>query len=212
MEIEADASLVPISALNHFLYCPRRCALIHVEGVFAENQYTLEGSFAHERADEPGSEDLVDRRLARGMPLWSRRHGLVGKADVVELSEQGGIQAAFPVDYKRGPKRAHDNDEVQLCAQALCLEEMLGIVVPEGAIYHVRSRRRRVVKFSKSLRISTIEAASAVRRLMEQSTMPSPVTGPRCDGCSLREKCGPELSESRQQIEEAARKVFEPEG
>jgi CRISPR-associated exonuclease Cas4 len=116
-----DNELLPLSALNHLLYCERRCALIHVEGVFVENVYTLEGSLAHEAADTPGYETSAGVRVVRALPLYSKQLGLVGKADIVEFRGE----TPYPVDYKRGKRKKWVNDDVQLCAQALCLEEMM---------------------------------------------------------------------------------------
>jgi CRISPR-associated exonuclease Cas4 len=130
----ADDELLPISALNHLLYCERRCALIHVEGIFVENVYTLEGALAHQAADNPGYQSEEGVRLVRALPLYSRTLGLVGKADIVEFRDE----VPYPVDYKHGKRKKWVNDEVQLCAQALCLEEMLGVPVLRGAIFHAR--------------------------------------------------------------------------
>lgn len=184
---------VPISAINHYLYCERRCALIHVEGVFAENVHTVEGSLLHAAADSPGVETGAGLRIARALPLRSCRLGLVGKADLVEFHPlpEGG-ERPVPVDYKHGRRRQWDNDDAQLCAQALCLEEMLGVEVPAGAIYHAGSKRRRAVAFTRELRALTEEAVAGVRRLLVESRLPGARLMPKCDGCSLRPACLPE--------------------
>src|SRR2546430_686008 len=127
-----DSDLVLISALEHWSYCPRQCALIHVEQTFDENLYTLRGRNAHERVDQPEGELREGVRVERAVPLWSDRLGLVGKSDVVEFHGAD----PFPVEYKHGPRRKKEHDDLQLCAQALCLEEMTGRSVPRGAIYH----------------------------------------------------------------------------
>src|SRR5580700_5448013 len=144
---------LPVSALNHLLYCERRCALIHIEGVFVENAYTLEGRMAHEGADTPGYETAAGVRSVRALPLYSRRYDLSGRADIIEFHRKArDVEQPYPVDYKRGKKSKWDNDDVQLCAQALCLEEMLDVEVPAGAIFHGASRRRREVIFTAGLR------------------------------------------------------------
>ena len=185
---------VLISALNQYLYCPRRCALIHVEGVFNENAYTLEGRFGHEHADLPGYETKPSGRIVRGLPIFCRRLGLVGKADIVEFhrAEDGG-ETPYPVDYKRGPRRKWANDDAQLCAQALCLEEMTGRPVPAGAIFHAASKRRREVAFTPELRALTEDAVRKVRDMLASATVPPAAASPRCDGCSLRPMCLPEI-------------------
>jgi CRISPR-associated exonuclease Cas4 len=184
------AGALPLSALNHLLYCERRCALIHVEGVFIENLYTIEGSLAHEAADTPGYEATGGVRVVRALPLYSKKLGITGKADIVEF--RGGTP--YPVDYKRGKRKRWINDDVQLCAQALCLEEMVQTAVPRGAIFHGQSRRRREVEFTTGLRAETLAAIARLRALVEAKLVPAAVLKPRCDGCSLREICLPELA------------------
>jgi CRISPR-associated exonuclease Cas4 len=183
-----EAEVVMISALQHHSYCPRQCALIHVEKVFDENLYTLRGRRVHERTHDPESalEDGV--RVERGLPLFSERLGLIGKSDVVEFRPG---EAAYPVEYKSGPRRGSIHDDIQLCAQAMCLEEMLGGDVPCGAVYHYASRRRREVVFDGDLRSLTEETVRAVRELLSTSTVPPPVADARCPKCSLFDACMP---------------------
>ncbi len=177
-----------ISALEHYSYCPRQCALIHVEKIFDENIYTLRGRRAHERADVPESalEDGV--RVERGLPLFSDRLGLVGKADVIEFGPGG---TPYPVEYKHGPRRQTRHDDIQLCAQALCLEEMFGLEVLKGAIFHHSSRRRREVSFDGELRSLTGETVRAVREMLAAGSVPPPVADARCPKCSLFDACMP---------------------
>jgi CRISPR-associated exonuclease Cas4 len=203
---------LPLSALNHLLYCERRCALIHIEGVFEENAFTLEGSLRHEAADTPGYETRSGVRAVRALPLYSRRLGLSGKADIVEFSRApGGRELPCPIDYKRGARRRWENDDVQLCAQALCLEEMLGVEVPRGAIFHAASKRRREVEFGPQLREATEQAAQRLHQLVRQARIPPAVLKPQCEGCSLKGICMPELSQRAEMVRTASRALFDPE-
>lgn len=182
-----------ISALNEYGFCPRRCALKFVEGWWGDNEHTALGTQLHEHADLPGYEMDAGVKLLRGLPLFSRRYGITGKADIVEM--RSGVPA--PVEYKKGRRRKFENDDIQLCAQALCLEEMFSTFVPEGFIYHAASKRRRKVVFDERLRLETEETIQAVRLLITQGEVPPAVLKPRCDGCSLRSVCMPELTGNR---------------
>lgn len=183
-----EEEIVMISALEHYSYCPRQCALIHVEQVFDENLYTLRGRRVHERADEPDSSLEEGVRTERGLPLYSERLGFVGKADVVEFTTDG---TPYPIEYKSGPRRQKRHDDIQLCAQAMCLEEMFGVEVPKGAIYHYSSRRRREAVFDTELRSLTQETILEVRRLLVELRVPPPVADARCKNCSLFDACMP---------------------
>jgi len=184
----AEADLVPISALQHYVYCPRQCALIHVEQVWSENVFTLRGRRTHERVDEPGQRQRDEGRRVRALVLWSERLGLTGRADVVVFRADG---MPYPVEHKAGRRRASRADEVQLCAQALCLEEMFDRPVPEGALFYGKTRRRRVVRFEPSLRRETEATVEATRALLQQTRLPPPVADSRCRRCSLIEACMP---------------------
>lgn len=203
---------VLLSAINQYLFCERRCALIHVEGVFQDNAYTLEGSFLHDRADTPGVENRPGVRIVRALPLFSKRLGLTGKADIVEFHKQpDGSEIPLPVDYKRGKRRKWDNDDAQLCAQAFCLEEMMGVPVPSGAIFHSASKRRREMPFTAELRAMTEAAISEIRALLALGRVPRAVLKPRCDGCSLRETCLPEITSNGILIERQIGSLFDIE-
>ena len=201
------AESIPISALQHFLYCPRQCALIHLEQSYSENVYTLRGNRVHEKVHESGSVTVAGIRVERALPLYSDALGLTGIADVVEFLEDG---TPYPVEYKAGSRKAKAADEVQLCAQALCLEEMLGIPIPEGSIYYDRSRRRQVVAFTEALRTKTMDTASDVHALLVSDRLPPPVADNRCANCSLLEVCMPaEIVEWRNRFVDPFR-VVEP--
>ena len=190
-------SLAPfaISALNHFHYCSRRAYFIHVEGVFIQNEHTLRGDLNHEHADLPGFEHRAGWKLLRALPVWSDQLGLNGKADIVEVRKsRGRITEARPVEYKSGWKSKWSNDRVQLCAQALCLEENLGLRISEGLIFHARSQQRTVVPMDDALRAQTRQAISDLRALLDGGVIPPAVLKPQCDGCSLREVCLPEAA------------------
>ena len=182
---------VMLSALEHYVYCPRQCALIHLEQTFDENIYTLRGQTVHENVDVPSEHDLNGVRFERALPLWSDVLGLTGKADMVEF--HGGVP--YPVEYKSGRMRRGDSEKVQLCAQALCLEEMLGVAVPKGALYWYSSRKRVPVTFGESLRKRTLDVIEKMHALLESGIVPPPVDDGRCDNCSLRASCLPELAE-----------------
>jgi len=237
-----DDTLLPLSALQHLVYCERQCALIHLEGVWAENRFTVEGNRLHRRVhDRPQAESRGGVRIARHVRLRSLRLGLSGVADVVEfhpiadtplpgvrptmpdlttglptgllpradgapnlptttldtgaaLPSVPGRWRPFPVEYKRGRPKRGRCDEIQLCAQALCLEEMLGTAVPAGALFYGRTRRRLDVPFDPALRQATEEAAAALHRLFDSRATPPADRGPKCRNCSLKDVCLPKVA------------------
>jgi CRISPR-associated exonuclease Cas4 len=190
MYLEAD--LVPLSALQHYLICPRQCALIHLEGLWAENRLTAEGRAFHDRVDQSRSETRGEVKTVTGLKIRSLSLGLSGKADAVEFHRDGRDWRPFPVEYKRGRLQKIEADAVQLCAQALCLEEMLGREVPAGALFYGRTRRRWPVVFDEPMKDLTRTAAKAVHNLFASGRTPAPVIGRPCRSCSLAEECLPE--------------------
>jgi CRISPR-associated exonuclease Cas4 len=191
-----DADLVPLSALQHYLFCPRQCALIHLERLWAENLLTAEGRILHEQSDKAGQASRGERRTVQGMPIRSRALGIAGIADVVELTRAGKGWRPYPIEYKRGRPKSHRADEVQLCAQALCLEEMFSTTVPEGALFYGKTRRRQAVAFDDELRALTKQTAEETRALIARGRTPAPIYAPkRCDTCSLKELCQPKRLE-----------------
>ncbi len=188
LALDDEVLEVPISALEHYSYCPRQCALIHVEQTFEENLFTVKGQIAHERVDTVG--DTVERgvKVARSIPLWSDRLSLQGKADLVELRPSG----PYPVEYKLG-RRAGIHADLQLCAQALCLEEMLGQAVPRGAIFYHGAHRRHEVTFDAALRAATERAIGAVRAMLGAQRLPPAPNDSRCPQCSLLNACLPQV-------------------
>lgn len=194
-----DDDLIPISALQHYLYCPRQCALIHLEQQWAENRQTAEGRLLHERADAPQIERRRGIRTVTAMPLLDLTLGITGKADVVEFHRAEAGERAFPVEYKRGRPKAHRADEVQLCAQALCLESMLGYRIEAGALFYGQTRRRKDVALDDALRRLTLDTIAQVRMMLFSSTTPTAsYESRRCDACSLLDLCQPKLLSGRQ--------------
>lgn len=179
---------IPISALQHHRFCPRQCALIHIEQTFDENLFTLRGRRVHERVERAEAETGAGRRVEYALPLWSERLGLSGKADAVWFEPDG---TPYPVEHKVGRRKEREADDVQLCAQGLCLEEMLGRQVPRGAVFYHGSRRRREVELSVSLRALTEATVQEVRALLRSERLPPPVADARCRHCSLLDACMP---------------------
>ena len=214
---------LPLRSLNDLLYCERRCALHRIEEVWVENAHTLSGTLSHKRADKPVEWKCESGREVHGMWLKSDRLRLVGKADVVEFQcgplspkadaanspEDLRNEVPYPVEYKRGKRKKWDNDDVQLCAQAMCLEEMLGVSVPRGAIFHLKSKRRREVVFTDKLRKLTEKTAARLHELIASGVTPPAVLKPQCDGCSLREVCLPELGNQAARVERYCRELFQ---
>lgn len=246
--------MIPLSAINQFLFCPRRAALIHVEGIFKDNQHTLRGDIVHEHADLAGYESQISNFksqiiLIRALPVWSDRLGLSGKCDVVEAGlrpnsksqipdlksgdpvflksqisqisnlKSCNIAAMKPVEFKLGKRRQWENDDAQLCAQALCLEEMFGIPVPRGAVFHADSKRRREVEFTPELRARTEQAVSELHALLHRSEIsnlkseiaPLPPAEPRpaCKECSLFDICLPHATGTGDRAARLSRQLFE---
>lgn len=208
------ADPIPLSALQHWQYCPRQCGLIHLEQVFDDNVHTLRGQAVHARADQPGVETAKGVRVERALPLWQDALGLIGKSDVVEFLA-GGVP--YPVEYKHGSRnKAADIaacDDIQLAAQALCLEAMTGKPVNEGALYYATSKRRRVVPITATLRSDVSQTAEAIRQMLASGKLPPPLIGEqaarRCKACSLQERCQPQATHAGLLSARAA--LFDPD-
>lgn len=192
--------LVALSGLQHLVYCERQAALIHVERLWAEDVATTEGRLLHERADAPGADNRRGVRVERAVTLRSDRLGVAGRADVVEYhtdaSAPRGVRP-YPVEYKRGRMKSELADRVQLCAQAMCLEEMQGVAVPEGAVFYGKSHRRLAVVFDAGLRERTQQAAHRLHELVRTGTVPPALPGPKCRACSLESQCLPDATAAR---------------
>jgi len=187
-----DEQLLPLSAVQHFLFCERQCALIHIEQAWAENRYTAEGRVLHEKAHGGPDESRPGVRIARSLPVVSRKLGLSGQCDVVEFHSDGAV---VPVEYKRGRPKAHRADEVQLCAQAMALEEMLGVAVPKGFLFYGKTRRRTDVLIDEGLRALTARIAARLHEMIASGiTPPADYHPAKCDPCSLVDICQPKLA------------------
>jgi CRISPR-associated exonuclease Cas4 len=196
LQSESDDDALPISGLQHLAFCPRQWALIHLEQVWVENVRTAEGRQLHERADLTGESRRANLRTVRGMWLRSEKLLLTGRADIVEFRPE-----PYPVEYKRGKSKPTDCDSVQLCAQALCLEEMLEAPIPRGAIFYGEPRRRLEIEFTTELRMRTADLAATMHRLYREQQTPAGIPGPYCRSCSLINVCLPQVTA---QIDSAA--------
>jgi CRISPR-associated exonuclease Cas4 len=196
----AESDLIPLSALQHHLFCPRQCALIHVEQAWAENRLTAEGRVLHEATSEIGAEKRRGVRVVTSMPLVSRRLGVSGIADLVEMhGDEAGRWRPFPVEYKRGKAKSHRADEVQLCAQAMALEEMFKVDLTEGALFYGETRRRISVPLDEVLRALTQKVADETRASLASGVTPPPSYEKRkCTACSLVDLCQPKRMVGRE--------------
>ena len=185
----SDDQLLPLSALQHYLFCPRQTALIHLEQAWADNQFTAEGNALHQKAHDGHDEARPGVRVTRSLPVVSRRLGLAGQCDIVEFHSDGTV---VPVEYKRSKPKVHDADRAQLCAQAICLEEMLGVRIAEGFLFYGQRKRRTAVEFDARLRQLVDTVAKALHELIaSRVTPPAEYDARRCDSCSLIELCQP---------------------
>ncbi len=204
----AEDELVMISALQHYLFCPRQCALIHIEQQWVENVYTAEGRVLHERVHTAGKESRRKVKVEFDVPIRSLQLGIVGRGDIVEFHVQNdGNWRPFPVEYKRGRPKKNNVDKVQLCAQGICLEEMLDTEVPSGALYYGKKKRRIEVIFDDALRQETTDTAKHVHQLLSKSTTPSPRYTKGCDSCSFLEACLPQTVGKQNRVKKYLREL-----
>jgi len=227
----SEDELLPLSALQHLLFCKRRAALVFIENVWEDNPYTVEGTQLHQKIDDMAVESRGKLKIARGLWLRSLKLGLIGKADVVEFhcadppdntQSSGGVErdaairlpgtrglwSPFPVEYKRGRLRREEGYEVQLCAQALCLEEMLNVRIPAGAIFYGKPRRRLEVEFSPELRVATETAASELHKLFDRGITPKASYEKKCESCSLLDICLPKAMKSASAVDRYIQKAL----
>ena len=197
---------LPLSLLNDYLYCPRRAALKVVEGWRSANQHTARGDIVHEHADLRGYEVVQDVKLLRALPVFSDRLGLSGKCDIVE---QRPDRSLFPVEFKVGKRRQWENDDAQLCAQALCLEEMFQTTIPGGAVFHADSKRRREIEFTPALRALTEKTVAELHALLDSTTIPRAEFREACEECSLYEICLPKATGMGSRAAQLASQLFQ---
>lgn len=197
-----EEDFIQLSALQHFVFCPRQCALSYIEQIWEENLFTAEGGIMHDNVHEEQFEMRDGVRIERGTPLRSKKLGLNGKADVIEFhkSPDGKSWFPFPVEYKHGKPKENNCDKVQLCAQAMCLEEMLGVSVPAGAIFYGKTRRRMDVTFDNVLRKETEETAYRLHEFIKAGKTPKAEYSKRCESCSLKELCMPKAFGGRSSV------------
>lgn len=190
---ESDEHIIPISALQHVLFCPRQYALIHLEQVWAENQFTAEGQVLHNKAHDGADESRPGVRITRGLQVSSKKWGLAGVCDVVEFyGRKPNYKKIVPVEYKRGKPKAHRADEVQICAQAICLQEMTGIEVSHGSLFYGKTRRRKEIAFEESLKQLVQDCIREIHCIQNTGVTPAPIYETRkCGACSLIELCQP---------------------
>ena len=202
----AESELIAVSALAHWSYCPRRCALIHLEQTFEENLYTLRGQRVHRVADEPDIGTTRGVRVARAVPIWSTRLGLTGRADVIEFP----AETPYPIEYKSGSRTRWGSEHLQLCAQAICLEEMFDVAVPAGAVWYRGSRQQVEVVFDPVMRRQVETATAEIRAMLTGTRLPAAVNDKRCPNCSLVDTCLPALAASPARIRGFQVELFRP--
>lgn len=193
-----DVDYIPIASLNHYSYCPHRCWRMYCAGEFVDNQYTIEGTDLHIRVHTNSTGCRDETRQFRDVWLKSEEYGLIGKSDLIEEVND----RLYPVEYKRGKKGEWDNDELQVCAQALCLEEMTGQRITQGYVYYAQSHQRQLVEISEELKSSAIATIFSVKTLLQTGTMPKPVYSKRCQGCSLSSQCLPQANDRVKRYQE----------
>jgi len=207
--IFAEEEFVLISALQHWIFCPRQCALIHIEQQWEENLFTAEGRGIHEKVHDSATEVRDRVRIVRGLRLRSVKLGLVGHSDVVEFHKASdgavlpGLEGRFrtyPIEYKRGKPKIDLSDEAQLCAQALCLEEMLSTHVPKGALFYGRPRRRKEVEFTDALKQKTHEESYRLHEFISKKVTPKAKYSKKCRTCSLIDLCIPKITGIRKNV------------
>jgi len=189
-------STIQISALEHYAYCPRQCGLIHIDGIWADNEHTISGTRAHRRVDTAPSRRERGQRVLRAIQIYSETYRLTGVADVIELHDDGSL---IPVEYKAGVRHGNAAD-IQVCAQGLCLEEMTGNQIGHGYVWYAKPRRRERVNLTNHLRETTVATVTSVRDMIASGKLPEPAADSRCDQCQFQSICLPSVSDRTQFI------------
>jgi CRISPR-associated exonuclease Cas4 len=192
-----EEDYIQLSSIQHFVFCPRQCGLIHVDALWSENLFTARGRIMHEKVDSGEDESRGDKLIVRSLNIYSRRLGLSGRCDVVEMTETGETIAPYPVEYKSGKPKMDISDTAQLCAQALCLEEMMNVPVREAAVFYGKPRRRLSVEIDDSLRRETESIIHSIHRMIKDRKVPASKYMKKCDTCSLNDMCMPKVRSGR---------------
>lgn len=192
-----EEEYIQLSSIQHYIFCPRQCGLIHVDALWTENLFTARGRIMHEKADSGEDESRGDKQIVRSLNVYSRRLGISGRCDVVEMMMIGGNTLPFPVEYKSGKPKMDISDTAQLCAQALCLEEMMNVSIREAAIFYGKPRRRLPVDIDDDLRKETENIIESIHSMIRERKVPAPVYMKKCDSCSLYDMCMPKIKSGR---------------
>ncbi|MFA5518099.1 MAG: CRISPR-associated protein Cas4 [Spirochaetota bacterium] len=192
-----EEDYIQLSAIQHYVFCPRQCALIHVQGIWNENIFTAKGRILHEKVDSGEDELRGDKLILRSLNVYSKRLGLSGRCDVVEMLDKGKYSTPYPVEYKSGKPKNNISDMAQLCAQSLCLEEMLNVPIKKAAIFYGKPRRRLEVNIDDNLRRSTEEIIKAVHKMISKKLTPSGKYESKCTSCSLHDVCMPKVTSKK---------------
>lgn len=192
-----EDDFIMISALQHYIFCPRQCGLIHIDDVWQKNLFTVRGEILHEKVDSDSYETRGDVKTVRGLRIHSYKYGIVGRCDVVEFRQTSKGKEIFPVEFKAGQPKEDISDKVQLCAQVFCLEEMLNTQINKAAFFYGKIRRRNVIDIDLQLRTQTEDVINSVRRLISEKKIPIIEYSAKCRNCSLINVCQPKALNKR---------------
>jgi len=195
MYIEDD--YIQLSSIQHYIFCPRQCGLIHVDALWSENLFTARGRIMHEKVDSGEDESRGDRQIVRSLNIYSKRLGVSGRCDVVEMLDDGKKIVPYPVEYKSGKPKMDISDTAQLCAQALCLEEMMNVHIREAAIFYGKPRRRLAVEIDENLRRETENIVHSIHLIIKERKVPVAIHMKKCETCSLNNMCMPKVKPGR---------------
>ncbi|MCA6071066.1 MAG: CRISPR-associated protein Cas4 [Endomicrobium sp.] len=207
----SEDDLLSLSGLQHLSYCKRQCVLIYVEQLWADNFFTAKGTVMHDKVHTEKIERKKDVIIERDSYLKSYNLGLIGKGDVVEFHKSEGRLVPFPIEYKSGKAKSDNTDKVQLCAQAVCLEEMMNITIESGALFYGKTRSRLNVEFDKPLREQTRVLAQEFHALVDSGETPKPEYSKKCDNCSFKELCLPEIFGRKKSVKKYLKEMINNE-
>lgn len=192
-----EEDYIQLSSIQHYIFCPRQCGLIHIDALWSENLFTARGRIMHERADSGEDESRGDKTIVRSLNIYSKRLGISGRCDVVEMNDDGTKIIPYPVEYKSGKPKMDISDTAQLCAQTLCLEEMMNVSISEAAIFYGKPRRRLPVVIDENLRKETEKVIRSIHNMIKERKVPAAVYMKKCDTCSLNDMCMPKIKSGR---------------